>query len=453
MVLKGNYSFYLTDKFSSWATTVAIGTVVETGAAVSLSTETSILITYEDNNSIVERVKATATWGILTTTERWLDNSKSPSADSSLEVDWRPWAICYVTTFTDDIVEKDADNTLTWFNTFQWGANWGEYASTAARDSALWGDWAATKAYSNVYITGTGNYYNYNLSSWQREVIDTGTATPNATTSVAGKQEVATNTEVRNGTTTWGSGATLTVNPTDFQKVIVSGEPVSFNSSTWSDTYTASMQAALTTYTTRMMLVWTFATANTGACTLNIDSLWAVSIKTKEGNDPEDGHIWAWSTHVLIYDGTNFVLQTPSNASTTVKGLVELATDAEVESWDAGKIPDADQVKNYYEPLVNVVSWTRSSTWSESIAHGLSRTPLAVYAYYNESNSIGNWFYADSVQYANRVQDWWQAGSTSLLIYTWSWFNAAVTAIDGTNLDVTRSWWSNTTTYRLVFVA
>lgn len=61
-----------------------------------------------------------------------------------------------------------------------------------------------------------------------------------------------------------------------------------------------------------------FTTANTGACTLNLNSLGATAIKLSDGTDPLDGDIAAGGVRTLIYDGTNFVLQlNPVRASTS----------------------------------------------------------------------------------------------------------------------------------------
>lgn len=87
------------------------------------------------------------------------------------------------------------------------------FATTAARDSALGADGAATSPWVNVYVTDTALHYNYNLGTNQWEAIDTGTVTPNASTTVAGKVEIATQAEVTNGTTTGGTGAILAVSP------------------------------------------------------------------------------------------------------------------------------------------------------------------------------------------------------------------------------------------------
>ena len=54
------------------------------------------------------------------------------------------------------------------------------------------------------------------------------------------------------------------------------------------------------------------------------------SIKTLDGNDPQTGAIRARQVVTVVYDGTNMILQNEDIASTTNKGIVELATDAEV---------------------------------------------------------------------------------------------------------------------------
>lgn len=77
------------------------------------------------------------------------------------------------------------------------------YATTAARDTALGGDWVATKAYSDVYVTATGLHYQYNLSSNQWEAIETGTVTPNMTTAVAWKWQSSTQVHFDAGTDIW----------------------------------------------------------------------------------------------------------------------------------------------------------------------------------------------------------------------------------------------------------
>jgi len=80
---------------------------------------------------------------------------------------------------------------------------------------------------------------------------------------------------------------------------------------------------------------------NTGACTLNLDSLGAKSIKLMDGSDPSAGQIVANYTHSFRYDGTNMVLLDPKAGST--KGAAgtdteSLCSPSDVKSYVAGQL-------------------------------------------------------------------------------------------------------------------
>ena len=80
------------------------------------------------------------------------------------------------------------------------------------------------------------------------------------------------------------------------------------------DAYTITMTPTLTAYTDGLKVRVKIANTNTGAATINIDSIGARSIKRQDGTDPDAGDLTAGDLHDLIYDGTNFVLATPSRA-------------------------------------------------------------------------------------------------------------------------------------------
>jgi len=69
--------------------------------------------------------------------------------------------------------------------------------------------------------------------------------------------------------------------------------------------------AGITAYTAGMIVTFLASDDNTGACTLNINSIGAGDIKNQAGGDPVDSHIDANSFVMVAYDGTNFVLLTP----------------------------------------------------------------------------------------------------------------------------------------------
>ncbi|KKM80028.1 hypothetical protein LCGC14_1343980 [marine sediment metagenome] len=73
------------------------------------------------------------------------------------------------------------------------------------------------------------------------------------------------------------------------------------------DTYLAQIDG-IGGYNAGLFVLLNPVTDNTGACTLNINSLGAQSLKTVSGNDPADNHIDASQIVPLCYDGSNFVI-------------------------------------------------------------------------------------------------------------------------------------------------
>lgn len=94
------------------------------------------------------------------------------------------------------------------------------------------------------------------------------------------------------------------------------------------DTYVITLDPVPAAYFTGMMIVFTANTANTGAATINVNSLGAKAIKKQKDVALGDGDIKAGQTVVLVYDGTNFQLVNPpsgSNGNVFFSGSVTLA--------------------------------------------------------------------------------------------------------------------------------
>ena len=77
------------------------------------------------------------------------------------------------------------------------------------------------------------------------------------------------------------------------------------------DTYVITLAPVPAAYSTGMVISFTATTANTGACTINVNGLGAKSLKMLHDQDPADNYIEAGSAVVAIYDGTNFQLISP----------------------------------------------------------------------------------------------------------------------------------------------
>ncbi len=73
------------------------------------------------------------------------------------------------------------------------------------------------------------------------------------------------------------------------------------------NTYTATPSPALTAYTTWLELDVVFTNGNTGASTLNVSSLGAITIQAG-GSALASGQIVAGVLYKLIHDGTHFQL-------------------------------------------------------------------------------------------------------------------------------------------------
>jgi hypothetical protein len=88
---------------------------------------------------------------------------------------------------------------------------------------------------------------------------------------------------------------------------------------------------APTSYRNGMRVRFRTTNANTGASTVNVGGLGVKNIKKQNGSsDPDAADISNARENIMAYDGTSFRLITELNeASTTLKGIVELTTNAE----------------------------------------------------------------------------------------------------------------------------
>ena len=158
---------------------------------------------------------------------------------------------------------------------------------------------------------------NYQYIAWAWNAFAAWSTQPNASTTVAGKVEIATSAESIAGTDTGWTGAALLALPSDIAKNIQSSTFIYGADVGGDDTYVVALTPALTTYTVGQILTFKATTANTGACTVDFWP-WAKSIKTEDGNDPWNGEIRAGGVNIVQYDGTNFVLHaTPTFTPTS----------------------------------------------------------------------------------------------------------------------------------------
>lgn|SRR3990167_4280659 len=80
--------------------------------------------------------------------------------------------------------------------------------------------------------------------------------------------------------------------------------------STGIDTYIAIANPMLISYFSELAIITKFTSANTGASTINLNSLGAKAIKKNVSIALGAGDITAGGCYLLVYDGTNFQLIT-----------------------------------------------------------------------------------------------------------------------------------------------
>jgi hypothetical protein len=163
------------------------------------------------------------------------------------------------------------------------------------------------------------------------------TETPSATTYYIGKAESATEIRLEASSPAVGEATEVQARAGTVQSVYMSplrtyqaiqeGEMTYAADAGANDTYVITLTPAPTAYTTGMEIKFKANTINTGACTLNVNSLGAKDIRKNGTTVLTDGDIAAGQIVTVVYDGTQFQLQTPSSAIPT-PSTIALNTDA-----------------------------------------------------------------------------------------------------------------------------
>ncbi len=140
---------------------------------------------------------------------------------------------------------------------------------------------------------------------------------PDASTTLPGKVEEATQAEVDAGTAA-GSDARLFINPSTLRAKLHHDYVAD---SVGTDAYAITVSPAITAYTVGQRFIFKVATANTGACTLNVNSLGAKTIKKAVTTDLSTGDLVADQIVEVVYDGTNMQMVSKSAVETSFPTL------------------------------------------------------------------------------------------------------------------------------------
>lgn len=209
-------------QFESWFSTTLANKLEPTATTIEVATAPTATSgrMFMENWKVREWIKYTGVSGTtLTGVTRWLSSTADP-ATAGTGLTWKAGTEIVLVKMHDQHNNRQEPIALS-------------FADETARDSALWGDGVATEAYTDVYTTAEWFYRQYNLSSNQWEEVDTGTPTPNASETVAGKLEVATDAEVTADTDIGTTGAFLSAKISQLKALF--SFSTSLTSVNWSD--------------------------------------------------------------------------------------------------------------------------------------------------------------------------------------------------------------------------
>lgn len=131
---------------------------------------------------------------------------------------------------------------------------------------------------------------------------------PDASTTVKGIVEEATQAEVDAKTAAGATSARLIINPTTLRASLFNDYKADTGAA---DAYAITPAPAITAYTAGQMFVFKPANANTGTSTLNVNALGVKTIKRIDGTNLSANDLVTTQIACVVYDGTNMVIVSP----------------------------------------------------------------------------------------------------------------------------------------------
>jgi hypothetical protein len=124
------------------------------------------------------------------------------------------------------------------------------------------------------------------------------------------------------------------------QSLIATGSGALLTDTGLANAYVLTPAIAITEYSDGYTAVWKAVHANTGASTVNVSALGPVAIVHRDGSALQDGDIPAGSVCRGVFIGGVCQLEDaiPTLATTTLEGLVQLATNAQADARSATSV-------------------------------------------------------------------------------------------------------------------
>lgn len=191
-------------------------------------------------------------------------------------------------------------------------------------------------------------------------------ATVDASTTVKGGVEEATQAEVEARTATGGTGARLAITTSNITTVRTHDYAADASGT---DAYAITITPIPTAYTTGDRFTFKAGTANTGSCTLNVNSLGVKTIKLGTAN-LYTGQVVANQIVEVVYDGTDMQLVSLSPLSTN-STITEAVASGNTRSTNAASVGYNQSTTVYtkmketlYNDVPGTVNVTYTVTWT-----------------------------------------------------------------------------------------
>lgn len=206
-------------------------------------------------------------------------------------------------------------------------------------------------------------------------------------------------------TTAWAQALAAQYNDLREDVIVNSGQ---YGVTTGSaNAYLLSIDAQFTAYTAGDTFKFKTNFANTASCTLNVNSVWAKTMKDVEGNTLATGSIVSGAVLYCVYNGTDVIVIGGLFATATNKWDVEMATDAEVVTWtDQTRYVNPKQVSTVVNGTYTTITQGTSGTGTtNSSSTGiLSKSTIWTFKYVTWTNSTARLQYSsDDASFSNLV--------------------------------------------------
>jgi len=390
------------------------------------------------------------TW-VSGTSITWLTRWLSQTADPATAWTWSDfiaWATVKIVAMHDQLQDKQYPVATV-------------YADTTARDAALWWDWAATEAYTDVYTTAEWLHRNYNLSTAQWESVDTWTTTPNASATVAGKVEIATDAEVTASTDTWWTWATLSVKPSQLNPNLFTSKSSGITTSDKlliSDVADSNNPKSITINDIKLLVDLLPLTAWEDITAWEVVRMWRWNFSfTKQQllSDTLDA-ITAWSTATVVSFtcDSDFTLDTVElywewqGSNTNVEVYLTDASDTILETSDT-------QTYSFAAPEKHTHTFTTPWTYNRDTTYKIRAKAIDnQFNYRNQTTLWDAWYYDADFSWTETTTKCWltRASDTAQLWIVW-FANETKNADETINIDLLvnteQSWLTAWSTYYL----